>query len=141
MAKTRALIDVDVLLDTLAKREPHYESSSQVLVAIERGNLDGLVAAHTLTTLFYLVAKYSSRETARRALNDLLSLLEVATVDRETIEAALALPVEDFEDAVQMAAAVKAGAEYLVTRNVKDYKEGPLPAISPAEFLPLIESD
>jgi len=58
--------------------------------------------------------------------------------DEATIEQALNLPYTDFEDAVQMMAAVQAGAQYLVTRNVQDYKAGPLPALQPAELLDLV---
>jgi hypothetical protein len=59
-------------------------------------------------------------------------------VDGSTIEGALNLPYRDFEDAVQMMAAVQAGAQYLVTRNIRDYKAGPLPALQPAELLALV---
>ncbi len=75
---------------------------------------------------------------ARVALTDLLRFLSVATVDHATVEKALNLPYSDFEDAVQMMAAVQAGAQYVVTRNVQDYKAGPLPALQPAELLALL---
>jgi hypothetical protein len=55
-----------------------------------------------------------------------------------TVEQALNLPYGDFEDAVQMMAAVQAGAQHLVTRDVQDYKIGPLPALQPAELLALL---
>jgi predicted nucleic acid-binding protein len=96
------------------------------------------VAAHTLTTLFYLVAKDQSAERARVALTELLQFLSVASVGHTTIEQALNLPYGDFEDAVQMMAAVQADAQYLVTRNVRDYRAGPLPALQPAELLALL---
>jgi hypothetical protein len=54
------------------------------------------------------------------------------------IAQALQLPYRDFEDAVQMAAAVRVGAAYLVTRNVADFRTGPLPALQPAELLALL---
>ena len=60
------------------------------------------------------------------------------SVGHATIEQALNLPTSDFEDAVQMMAAVQAGARYLVTRNVQDYKAGPLPALQPVELLALV---
>jgi hypothetical protein len=82
--------------------------------------------------------KYQSADHARVALSELLSFLSVATVDQTVIEQALKLPYRDFEDAVQMMAAVRTGAEYLVTRNVRDYESGPLPAIQPVELLPLV---
>jgi hypothetical protein len=59
-------------------------------------------------------------------------------VDQAVIEQALILPYRDFEDAVQMMAAVRSGVDYLVTRDVQDYESGPLPALQPAELLPLV---
>ena len=134
----RVLIDLNLILDVLQKREPFYAASAGVLACAETGLVEGLVAAHTLTTLFYLVAKDQSAERARVALTELLQFLSVAAVDQAAIEQALNLPYVDFEDAVQMMAAVQAGAQYLVTRNVQDYRAGPLPVLQPAELLALL---
>ena len=139
MAETpRVLIDLNLVLDVLQKREPFYAASAGVLACAETGLIEGFVAAHTLTTLFYLVAKDQSAERARVALTELLQFLAVAPVDQAAIEQALNLPYTDFEDAVQMMAAVQAGAQYLVTRNVQDYRAGPLPVLQPAELLALL---
>ena len=136
--KLSVLIDLNVILDVLQRREPFYTTSAQVLACAETGIVEGWVAAHSLTTLFYLLAKYQSADQARVTLSELLSFLSVATVDQTVIEQALKLPYRDFEDAVQMMAAVRTGAGYLITRNVQDYESGPLPVVQPAELLPLV---
>ena len=87
---------------------------------------------------YKLVAKDQSAERARVALTELLQFLSVASAGHATIEQALNLPYDGFEDAVQMMAAVQADAQYLVTRNVRDYRAGPLPALQPAELLALL---
>jgi predicted nucleic acid-binding protein len=112
--------------------------SAGVLAAAETGRVEGWVAAHSLTTLFYLLTRYQSAEHARVAVTDLLTFLSVAAVDHDVIEQALNLPYPDFEDAVQMIAAVRSGARYLVTRNVRDYGMGPLPVLQPAELMALL---
>ena len=134
----RVLIDLNLILDVLQQREPFYLLSARVLAAAETGLIEGYVAAHTLTTLFYLIAKDQSPETARVSLTELLQFLAVAAVDQDTIEQALTLPYNDFEDAVQMTSAVQVGVKYLVTRDVRDYKAGPLAVLQPAELLALI---
>ena len=136
--KLRVLVDLNLILDMLQKREPFYAASARVLACVETGQIEGLVAAHSITTLYYLIAKDRSAEMARVALTELLQFLSVATVDHISIEQALNLPYKDFEDAVQMMAAVQAGAQYVVTRNVQDYKVGPLPALQPAELLSIV---
>ena len=133
-----ALLDLNVILDVLQRREPFYEMSARVLAAAETGLVEGWIAAHSLTTLFYLFARYHSAEQARVALTDLLTFLSVAAVDQRVIEQALSLPYPDFEDAVQMMAAVRSGVQYVVTRNVRDYKAGPLQALQPVELLALV---
>ncbi len=137
-AKLQVLIDLNVILDVLQKREPFYAMSARVLASAETGRIEGWIAAHSITTLFYLYAKYQTAEQARVKLIELLSILSIAAVDQTVIEQALTLPYRDFEDAVQMMAAVRAGAQYLITCNVADYKGGPIPALEPAELLTLV---
>lgn len=137
-SKLRVLIDLNLILDMLQNREPFYAKSARVLACAESGLIEGFVAAHTITTLFYLIAKDRSTDMARVALTELLHFLSVATVDHTTIEQALNLPYNDFEDAVQMMAAVQVGAQYVVTRNTQDYKAGPLPVLQPAELLTMV---
>jgi predicted nucleic acid-binding protein len=137
-AELKVLVDLNVILDVLQQREPFYEMSARVLAAAETGLVEGWVAAHSLTTLFYLLAKHQSTEHARVALTEMLTILSVAAVDHTVIEQALNLPYSDFEDAVQMMAAVSSGAQYLVTRNVRDYGLGPLPVLQPAELLAIV---
>ena len=136
----RVLIDLNIVLDTLQRREPHYADSARVLAHAETGDIDGLMAVHSWTTLFYLYARNQSADQARVHLTDLMQFVSVAAVDQTVIEQALNLPYGDFEDAVQMMAAVRAGADYLLTRNVRDYKSGPLPVLQPAELLALIDA-
>ena len=136
--RLRVLIDLNVILDVLQRRVPFYETSSRVLASAERHQFEGWVAAHSLTTLFYLLARYCSAEQARMTIGDMLGFLSIAAVDQQTIEQALTLPYPDFEDAVQMMAAVQASMTHLVTRNIRDYKAGPLPVLLPAELIALL---
>ena len=136
--KLNVLFDLNVILDVLQKREPFYSASARALASAEVGLVEGWVAAHSLTTLFYLLARHESPERARVALTDLLNIVSVAAVDQTVVERALVLPYQDFEDAVQMMAAVRLGADYLVTRNVRDYQAGPLPVLQPVELLALL---
>lgn len=137
-ARLNVSIDLNVILDVLQRREPFYDMSARVLASAEIGRIEGWIAAHSITTLFYLYAKHQSVEQARVKLTELLSILAIAAVDQTVIEQALTLPYQDFEDAVQMMAAVRAGAQYLITRNVPNYRGGPIPALEPAELLTLV---
>lgn len=131
----RWLLDTNVLLDVLADREPWAEHSASVLARVERGEATGYVAAHTVTTLYYLLASHRDRTVAREKTRLLLRLLEVVPVDEDRLLQALDLPTADFEDAVQIACAEKRSVEVIVTRNQDDFQGTDLEVRSPAELL------
>ena len=133
--KPVVLIDLNILMDVLQKREPFYKASASLLAAIETGRVQGYVAAHSLTTLFYLIQKDKSSAEARAMITNLLQFIKIAPVDQSTLEQALNLDFQDFEDAVQMISAVQCKADCLVTRNPKDYQPALLPVVQPVEFI------
>lgn len=136
----RVLLDINVVLDVLAKREPHFELSAQVWAAAETGNIQALIAAHSVTTLYYLLSRHLGKRRANSAITDVLRILDVAPVNRQVLYDAFALGWSDFEDAVQATAAIAGNATHLVTRNVADFKGAPLPVLQPVELLALLRA-
>ena len=134
----RVLFDLNIILDVLQERKEFYDFSARLLALAETGRIQGFLSAHSITTLYYLIAKDRSPEHARVTLTSLLQFLRIAPVDQNTIEQALNLPYRDFEDAVQMLAALQIHADYLLTRNVKDYQPAPLEVIQPVELLAIL---
>jgi hypothetical protein len=132
-------VDLNVILDVIQQRQPFYEESARVVDAVVRGQAVGWLAAHSITTLFYVINRVRNRETAVTAITGLLDVFTVAAVDDQVIRQALAWGWPDFEDAVQMAAAVQAQADYLITRNPRDFQSSILPVVQPAAFLTLLE--
>lgn len=133
--KPVVMIDINILMDVLQKREPFYGTSAGLLTAVETGQVKGMVAAHSLTTLFYLIQKGRSSAAARVTITNLLQFINVAPVDQNTIEQALNLETRDFEDAVQMVSAMQCKADFLITLNVKDFQPPLLPVLTPVDFL------
>lgn len=125
----RILIDTDVLLDFAIGREPFFAASTRVFAWVQDHPGAAAVAWHSLSSLAYLAPAQ-----ARGFLRDLLKHVEVPTVGtREAIQA-LNFPMRDIEDALQAAAALAFRAEWIITRNVSDYRRSPVPALSPTEF-------
>jgi predicted nucleic acid-binding protein len=87
-----------------------------------------------LTTLDYLLSQSSSEDESRSAIRRLLSLFEIAAVNRVVLEVASESPMRDFEDAVLAKSASHAGADRIVTRNTSDFLESPVVAVDPSEF-------
>jgi predicted nucleic acid-binding protein len=133
--RPKVLVDLNIILDVLQKREPFYETSARLLAAIETGQVEGYVAAHSMTTLFYLIRKDKSAAQARAIMTGLLQFLKVAPLDQNTLEQALNLDYRDYEDAVQMISALQSKVDCLITRNIRDYTPALLPVLQPVEFL------
>ena len=136
----KLFLDINVILDVLAKREPWFEDSAAVLSLLETGEFDGIVAAHSVTTLFYLTSKHLGQRRATARLLDLLKLVSVSPVDQDTILRGLALGWSDFEDALQMLCADTAGADYLVTRNPRDFESDSISVVTPAQLLAILQA-
>ena len=134
----RVLLDINVVLDVLADREPFADDAAALLQLVERQVVEGLVAGHTITTLHFLLSKHLGKARARRVLSDLLHIVRVVPVDEDRLRHALALNWADFEDAVQASCADKAEADYLITRDKKGFTKSPVKTLTPAEFLALI---
>lgn len=134
----RILVDTNVVLDVVLARKPWVAEATDLLDRAARRELDGFVAAHSVTTVFYVVERERDRRTALTAIGDLLSVVGVAEVGSADFQRALTFGLKDFEDAVQVAASLRIGADFLVTRNAKDYKDAPVSVKAPGELLALL---
>ena len=129
------LLDTDVLIDIALDRRPHSGPASELLDRIENGAESAYIAWHSVSNLYYIVAPARGGVSTRDFIVELTRFAEVATTDTEAIRYAAELPMEDFEDAMQVAAARACGARHIVTRNVRDYERSPIRAVSPQEAL------
>jgi predicted nucleic acid-binding protein len=131
----RVMIDLNVLLDVLQNRQPHFADSAAVVSAALRGDYEAWMPAHCLTTLHYLIERHDSLAAADAAVDWHLKHLKVGPLDAAVFLDARRLGMSDFEDAVVVTTAEAAGCRWIVTRNVPDFASSPVPAISPAAFL------
>ena len=137
----RILFDTNVVLDVLLDRQPYVEASAAAWAAVETGIVEGLLAAHAVTTVHFLVRKEKGNIKAKRIISAILSVFGVATVDSVVIQEALQLPFSDFEDAVTAAAARVAGCECIVTRDPKGFRRSPVRALTPEALTPLLNKE
>lgn len=126
----KILVDTDVLLDVALARQEFLAPSAAVVTWAETHPGHAAVAWHSLANLAYLI-----RPDPRAFLLEILDFADVPRTDARTARAALKLPMADVEDALQAAAALAFGADFIVTRNTRDYRSSPVPALTPAEFL------
>lgn len=134
----RILFDTDVILDVLLDRQPHVEASAAAWAAIEAGVLEGMLAAHAVTTIHYLTRKEKGDVKATPVTSAILNVFEVATADGAAIQEALQLPFFDFEDAVTAAAARLAGCEGIVTQDPRGFRRSPVRCLTPELVIPFL---
>ena len=124
-----------MLIDVALRREPHFEASAEFLVRLGRSSESVCIAWHTVSNFYYVVSRENGDMAARRFIADLLDRVEIAPTDADSVRYAAGLPMADFEDALQVAAARACGARHIVTRNLADFAGSRIPAVSPREAL------
>ena len=128
----RLLIDGNILLDVLQKRKPHYEDSAKIWKMCEVELAEGYVSVLTFANVMRKELSSEKIEEAIKALSLIFRFEDLKAVD---INAAAALQWTDFEDAIQSVTAERIDADYIITRNVKDFKNSKIIALTPSEFL------
>lgn len=131
----KVILDLNVLLDVIQRREPFYPVSATILSKIVAGEISGFLPGHCLTTLHYITKRYAGIEQAAGIVDWVLSHLEVVAQDKGQFVRARSLGFADFEDAALASAAEAAGCDCIVTRNVADFAGSPVQALTPEEFL------
>ena len=135
----RVLVDTNILLDYLLCREPYDQAARDIVIACKQKQVSGCIAAHSVSSLFFVLRKAFSIEERRRLLRNLCELFEVECIDKvKILEALENKDFSDFEDCLQMECANAFQADYIVTRNISDYKESKIPCIDPEKFCQMI---
>ncbi|MDO9130766.1 MAG: PIN domain-containing protein, partial [Anaerolineales bacterium] len=90
----------------------------------------------------YYVARSSKRDkaTARRLAATVLEVFQICPLSVAELRAAVPSPVSDYEDAVQVIQSLAAQVDVIVTRDVKDFANAPIRAITPAEFVKVLQA-
>jgi predicted nucleic acid-binding protein len=133
---SRVLVDSDVVLDFLDKREPFAIEAALLFNAGRTGMLQLNVSALCLSNIYYLLRKRQGHEGALQKLQLLLKFSDVLTVDKGVVIDAMHSKFSDFEDGIQHFSALKSNVvDVIVTRNTKDYRHSELPVMAPKELL------
>jgi len=134
----KVLFDTNIILDLLLDRQPFSAEAIQLVQNVEIGLIVGYLSATTITTLQYLACKVIGKEKAKVEIKKLLTLFEIAPVNRIVLEKAIQGEFHDFEDAVLYEAGHHQGIQAIVTRNIKDFVKAKISIYTPKQLLPLI---
>jgi predicted nucleic acid-binding protein len=130
----RVLIDTNIVLDFLQEREPFVDNAARLFNRVDAGDIEGFIAATTITNIYYIIRKVAGKAVAQDAIAQVLSDLTICAVDLEVLEQALALNFEDFEDAVQYACAITHRVDAIITRDISGFINSEIPVILPEDI-------
>lgn len=134
----KVLIDTNIVLDVLCRQSNFYENSAKVMKYCEVNRITGVISALTIPNIVYILRKELDVQKTKEIIGKLQLVFDVADLKAGDIKMALAMDFSDSEDALQSACALRIKADYIVTRNIKDFTKSCITAIQPDELLEII---
>jgi len=133
------LIDANVVLDYVCQREPHYECVNRLIDLTQKFKCKTYVAFHSMSVIWYVLRKHAENSRRRELLFGITDVFTVTSASHEAVVDAIGDEnFSDFEDCLQEKCALQCGADYIVTRNVKDFAASKIPAVTPAKMCEII---
>jgi len=130
------LIDTNVILDYVLKREGFAENALACLEKLVIAKAKIWLTASTITDIYYVSRRsLKDSDAAKGIIAKLLNSFDIATVDKSDCQNALISPMNDYEDALVSVCAKKVKADCIISRNVKDFTDSPVPVMHPIDFL------
>lgn len=139
----RVLLDTNVVIDVLQKREPWFESGKAIFLAIANRQITGCLTAKQIADLHFFSRKQFTGtenvdEKARKVITGLLGLVEILDTKAEDCQNAIGINNNDYEDAILISTAQREKVDYIVMRNPEHFLHSAVPFLSPDEFLPIL---
>lgn len=132
----KLLIDTNIIIDLLAKREPFYTEAAMLFTLADKQKLTLCVSALSFANVNYILLQSKKAEEAKQILRKLKLIVDVLSLDEKIVGLALNdNDFRDFEDALQYYSAIESSAEIIITRNLKDFQKAKLPVMSAAQYL------
>ena len=131
----KVLIDTNIILDVLCKRPDFYEDSAKVFKLCEVKRISGVISALSIPNIMYILRKELDSEKTKEILDNLSLIFSIADLKADDLKKAAAMEFKDFEDALQSACAARIKANYIITRNIRDFTMSKVAAIKPTELL------
>jgi predicted nucleic acid-binding protein len=137
--KHKVLVDNDVVIDFITKREPFAKEAAQLFNLADKNQVELYVSSLCLNSVYYLLRKIIGHKKTITTLQQLIDIADVLSVDKQVVKKALNSKFSDFEDALQYFTAVEnSDADIIITRNLKDYKHSKIPVMTAGSFIELV---
>lgn len=131
----KILIDTNIVLDVLLYRKPFSDSSAVLFKLAEQGRIEAFLTSNSVTDIVYILRKTYKIETIKENLLIMFGFIKILNVSSSDVINAFEMKATDFEDAVIMQCANRVNADYIITRNMGDFKKSPVKSITAEEFV------
>ncbi len=133
---SRLLIDTNIVIDLLAKREKFYFEAAELFSRADKKELELTISSLTFANTNYILTKLKSAKESREILRKFKVLVEILSLDDKVTELALSdNNFPDFEDGLQYYSAIENQIDVIITRNKKDFKNSKISVLTAKEFL------
>lgn len=129
------LIDTNIILDVLCDRKPFSDGAKTIFKLCETNLLHGYISALSIPNIVYILRKEISRSEVQNIVQMLSLIFEIADIKATDLQKAAISSIDDYEDALQTVCAKRVGAEFIITRNVRDFVNSEITAVTPTEFI------
>lgn len=133
----KLFLDTDVILDVIFKREPHFMDSQKLMSLVEKDFFCGYTSSLIIANCYYIVSNNKDQKTALKAISKLRSVLYILPFTDKEIGESLSSDIKDFEDGIQYFICMNNKIDNLITRNISDYKNMDINALTPKDFMNL----
>lgn len=135
----KVFIDTDVILDVALARDPFFSASKIILAMAENNIIIGAISSNCVANIYYILRKAGGNSQARKFISTIVKYITVITIDHKNVLEALKSKFSDFEDALQYYSTIEHQCEYIITRNIEDYKNTEIPVLLPEEFIRMFQ--
>ena len=130
------IIDTDVILDFFFDQEPYAEYAAEVLNLCEEQKIKGFITPVAISNIYYLLRKTGKHDLIIEKLKQLLTIIDIAQMDKTVVLKALNSQFKDFEDGLQNFSAIeRRKIKIILTRNIKDFKRSTLLIMTPETYI------
>lgn len=137
----KIFVDTNVILDVLCNRKDFAADSLRVFQCCETQRITGYISALSVPHIVYIMRKELDSERIKEILRTLTFIFSVVELREDDLLKAAEQPFRDYEDAIQSVCAARVRADYIVTRNEKDFTGSTVPTITPANLVKRLLSD
>ena len=134
----RVLLDTNIIIDFLTDRQPFSLHATDIFRQARTESIELFTSSHSFATTHYIMKKLLPEKEQRSVLTKLNQHLQILPVTEKEIQHALSPSHQDFEDSIQIFTALTGNIDYIVTRNIKDFKKSPVKIKTPDQLLQLL---